>query len=424
MVRLMRTAVRVCFEVAIFSMLFGGAALGVSRLAAPARNPLTLAVTVAASATALACAGTAFCALVVLYRHRLLERGEPDLFLRLNASRDARAIARGEIGWGIGFRRVLRRLLGSSRPLVGDLVRVRQLEQIESTLDASRSLDGLPFMEEMVSFCRGTFRIFRVVDKVLDVGRSWRLRRMKDVVLLAGLRCDGASHGGCHASCYLLWKTEWLESPHPAAPPFESAAVSRPAPAAASADSRYTCQLTQLGDAAGTFLRRWDLRQDLRPLFAGNLTVAAFLVSMSTRFFNRLTRRWPDAAYPPKVQGKLKRTPLPVVRLAPGDAVRVLPLEEIRATLDEAGRNRGLFFDKEMIRYCGQSGRVVAQVERIIDLLTHRMVAMKTPCLVLESVDTSGEWMRFCAQHEQLYWRQVWLKPQEAATAAGEHDAG
>ena len=32
--------------------------------------------------------------------------------------------------------------------------------------------------------------------------------------------------------------------------------------------------------------------------------------------------------------------------------------------------------------------------------------------LVLEGVDSSGETMRFWAQHESLYWRETWLEPE------------
>jgi len=71
-----------------------------------------------------------------------------------------------------------------------------------------------------------------------------------------------------------------------------------------------------------------------------------------------------------------------------------------------------LWFDQEMLKHCGQRYRVSNRVERLIDISTGGMLEMKTPCLVLEGVDSSGESMRFWAQHESLYWRETWLEPE------------
>ena len=129
------------------------------------------------------------------------------------------------------------------------------------------------------------------------------------------------------------------------------------------------------------------------------------------RQFNRVDRLRGGSGFPPLSRGTLKRTPGSTYRLAPGDNVRVLRNERIAATLDEGSRNRGLWFDQEMIKHCGKRSRVSRRIDRIIDIATGRILAMKTPCLVLEGVDSSGEFMRFCAQHELLYWRDVWLEP-------------
>ena len=89
----------------------------------------------------------------------------------------------------------------------------------------------------------------------------------------------------------------------------------------------------------------------------------------------------------------------------------MLGSERIATTLDQASRNRGLWFDLEMLKHCGQLCRVSRRVDRIIDIATGQILAMKTPCLVLQGVDSSGEFLRFWAQHEPLYWREVWLEP-------------
>lgn len=352
---------------------------------------------------------------LALYRNRGLARGSPDLFLRLNASRDLKVVSSGELGWGIWVRRLFRRAFGGAYPLVGDMVEVRSLQEIEDTLDESGCLEGLPFMEEMTAFCGRRYRVFRCVDKIFDYGRSGRLRRIEDVVLLVALRCDGRAHGGCQASCYLLWKTAWLRPVHDEVEPVEGARGGRaemPAvPAEAGTPTCYTCQFTQL-TAASHPMSRWDLRQDLKPLLTGNLTVGAFCVGMLTRLFNKVERLRGGPGYPAISRGILKRTPLLTYGLAPGDSVRVLESERIAATLDAGSRNRGLWFDQEMIKHCGQRYRVSTRIERIIDISTGRILEMKTPCIVLEGVESSGEFMRFWAQHEILYWREGWLEPE------------
>jgi hypothetical protein len=352
--------------------------------------------------------------LVVLHRSWGLEHGRPDLFLRMNSKRDLKVLHSGKLGWGTRGRRALRRVLGQSHPLVGDLVEVRSLAEIRKTLDDSGCIDGLPFMEEMAAFCGRRFRVFRCVDKVYDYGRSGRLRRIENAVLLSGLRCDGSAHGGCQASCSLLWKTAWLKrAPDDARqgddvradpPQTRTVPVRQPAPAS------YTCQFTQQ-TAASRPLSRWDIRQDLRPLLAGNVTVRAFLVGMLTRLFNRADRLRGGSGYPPLSHSTRKKTPPPPYQLSPGDKVRVLASERIAATLDEGSRNRGLWFDHEMIKHCGEHARVSGRIDKIIDISTGRLIPMKTPCLVLQGVDSSGEFMRFWGQHEYLYWREVWLEP-------------
>ena len=39
---------------------------------------------------------------------------------------------------------------------------------------------------------------------------------------------------------------------------------------------------------------------------------------------------------------------------------------------------------------------------------------MKTPCIMLDEVDYSGEFLSFNAQHDISYWRECWLQPVES----------
>ena len=351
---------------------------------------------------------------VTLLRSKRQAEGRRDLFLDLNASRDSEAMSRGESDWGLRVRRLFRFASRASHPLVGDLVEVRSLEEIESTLDESGSLEGLPFMPEMGRFCGRRIRVFRCVDKILDFGRSWRLRRLEDTVLLAGLRCDGGAHGGCQASCSLLWKTAWLkpvrdESGQRTGHGDGEARLPLSVLAGQMGPSCHRCQFTQLTEAS-TPMSRWDLRQELEPLLSGNVTVSAFCLAILTRVFNGFQRLWGGAGYPSLARGRLKKTPVVAHGFAPGDTVRVLEGETIAATLDEKNRNRGLSFDEEMMKHCGRRYRVAMRIERILEK-NGRMLEMKTPCILLEGVDASGELLRFCAQHEYLFWREAWLEP-------------
>ena len=104
--------------------------------------------------------------------------------------------------------------------------------------------------------------------------------------------------------------------------------------------------------------------------------------------------------------------------------------EEIKATLDEKGFNRGLSFDREMLRYCGQTLRVKARVTTLIDESTGRMVTIKRDAIILEGGVCSGEcstgrW--FCPREIYAYWREAWLErveppipmPETAASTNG-----
>ena len=57
------------------------------------------------------------------------------------------------------------------------------------------------------------------------------------------------------------------------------------------------------------------------------------------------------------------RTPTEHLDLQPGELVRIKSKDEILATLDKNLLNRGMGFDEEMSRFCGQTARVKARVD-------------------------------------------------------------
>ena len=357
--------------------------------------------------------------LLALYRDSAQAKGDLDLFVASNLARSERALETGGPGTGIVLRRLWRRLVGGRWLLVGDLVQIRSLDEVARTLDADGCFERLPFMPEMARYCGQRARVFRSVDKIYDYGRSKTLRRLKGAVLLVGLRCDGTAHGGCQASCYLLWKQAWLE---PIADASAGTGTAGHAPGGAWRESgpgsdRYTCQYTELA-AASSPMTTWDIRQDLRPLASGNMTLRAFGVAILTRLFNAVQQARGGVEYPSMMPGPRIASAPPGRELAPGDTVRVRAMGDIAATLDPGGRHRGLWFDRDMVKHSGRRYRILKRVERIIDDASGRMVELKTPSFILAGAEASGEFLRFCAQHEYPFWREEWLSP-EAGTPAG-----
>jgi len=395
------------------------AALGVT-LSFVFRSPtlvMLVAIVFAAPFIAVALGGV-----IVMRRDDDIASGRSDFFSTANRTRSEVALGPNYASGAPWTPRLFRAIVRHGRPVVGERVRIRSFEEIAQTLDATGCVDGLPFMPEMVRFCGQTARVFRSVDKIYDYGGAKNLRRMKDAVLLTLLRCDGSAHDGCQARCYLIWKTAWLErldAQHTASDlgwfgrrltdPANGSTATEVIAGLRKTDvrGRYMCQYTRLVAATSPMSAR-DPRQDLRPLLEGNVAPMAFTVALLTRLFNRVQRARGGAGYPFLHPG-------PAVHDAefhsghPRELVRVRSPESIATTLDRRGRNRGLWFDLEMLKHCGQLKRVERSVDRIIDDTSGKMLQMKATCLVLEDVQASGEFLRFCPQNELIFWREAWL---------------
>jgi hypothetical protein len=353
--------------------------------------------------------------LVCLWRDAQENGGRPDLFARV-ANRTPKPTARVWLH--------LRALFGTELR-AGDQVRVNALSDIRATLDAQGSLDGLPFMVEMEQFCDRVFTVHRRVDKINDMRNKTGLRRMRDTVTLSAVRCSGGSHGGCQAECQILWKSAWLTRVRPqdaigvsgpTAPAYNEDAIEN---AAGNAGQSFVCQMTELWNATAPMSSR-DPRQDIRTLMSGNLGILGFLLALLTRVFNRAQELRGGAGYPfMPPSATTGRTPSRDLQLDVGDEVIVRSKREIAATLINS-RNKGLWFDRDMIRFCGQRAVVRKRIDRVIDERTGKMVAMKTPCVVLEDVIATGEFLRFCPQHEFIFWREIWLEPVRELPVAGD----
>jgi hypothetical protein len=331
----------------------------------------------------------------------------------------------------------------------GDWVVVRSKEEILATLDERASLDGLPLQPEMLAFCGRRMRVAKVAHKTCDNIKKTggRGRRMLNAVHLEGARCDGAEHGGCQADCVFFWKEAWLR--HENEVPVHVGAANQCSEATVwrhtrtqdyenSDDPIWVCQTTKLYDAT-TLLPWWDMRQYIRDVTSGNHKAAHMMkllifsgyrklveVGIGYRFligfYNRFQKLRGGKPFPVG-EGKIAdgtRTPTEILNLQPGQWVEVRSLDEILATINGAGLNRGLRYDvPEMSKYSGGRFRVQMRVERLINEVTGKMMMMKNPCIQLEDVYCRAECTTQrlgCPRASNTYWRAIWLRPVNDAT--------
>ncbi len=301
----------------------------------------------------------------------------------------------------------------------GERVIVRQLDEIIETLDGRGMRDCLPFMPEMAAWCGRQTRVLRRVDKVYDWILGTGLRRMWDTVYLEGSRCDGRAHGGCQADCQLMWKEAWLKRPAKRGERLAgtgTTSVLRPDLHQLSqwvddktAEPRYVCQMTQWPRST-TPLSWHDPRHYLRDLLSGNVRAGRFVAGTAIAVFNSVQRRFGGAQFPMCSPRKSQNSQNAALDLRPGELVRIKSKREIEATLDARMRNRGLWFAPDLLRFCGGKYRVLMRVNRLIDEKSGKMIGLSNPCIVLEGIADTGDYIAFVVLNERIYWREVWLE--------------
>ena len=400
-----------CLVVVLLALLFACLALyWLPKVVGPVVAALS--VLLALYAGTLACASA-----VVLFRYKRSSLGERDLFLHLNRSREPETLkAATSVSTGRLRRWLARRLLGHEL-VVGDLVEVRPWAEIRETLDERGCLEQLPFMPEMLAMCGRRAHVFRCVHRLFDYRKSRRMRHMEGTVLLVGAVCDGSRHGGCEAACHTVWKAAWLRraeenaaaSGSPMLPDRMSSSQETAASQVGSQAPPYACQLTQL-HAASKPITGWSATNFLLPLVSGNVAPLAFVVGWLTYLFEGLQHKRQGVHFPAfEVHGQVGERP-EGVRLKAGDRVVVRSSSEIRATLNDQFMHRGLWFEPDMLKHCGQRYCVQAEVTKLIDIVTGELLTMKTPAYILRDVHFSGERQLFNAQYEPLFWRGAWLQ--------------
>ena len=329
----------------------------------------------------------------------------------------------------------------------GDYVRIKSPEAILETLDEKGCVDNMPFMPEMFDACGKTFTVFARADKTCDTATKTRGRRLEDSVHLTGERCDGSAHGGCQAECLNFWKYAWLEkadrdsgenSVYLAEQIAEAKQRVAPLTAVTKGNTTYySCQATELPNYStllkGTELGQYwhdftrngvGLGRMLRVLF--NATYHRIVDSgIAYRFwvslYNGVSKALGGHPWPYRPGPLEKKTPAGNLDLQVGEYVRVKSFDEIVATLNKQGKNRGMSFDAEMVRYCGKVFRVHSRVDRLINEGTGEMIEIKNPCIILQDVWCSSDWSacrRFCPRSIYHYWRELWLERVEETDAA------
>lgn len=98
-----------------------------------------------------------------------------------------------------------------------------------------------------------------------------------------------------------------------------------------------------------------------------------------------------------------------VLDLQPGEYVQVRSLDEIRSTLDEEERYRGLYFMPEMEEFCGKKFRVFKKVRSITLESNGEVRILRSPTVFLEGVYCDGKRHHECDRSCLLFWREAWL---------------
>jgi hypothetical protein len=292
-----------------------------------------------------------------------------------------------------------------------EVIEVRKKGVILNGLDENGALEGLPFMPEMHEYCGRRLRVLRPLNRIFVEGIGNRV--IRNTVILDGVTCNGKAHGGCQRTCFLLWKQAWLEkvSERNIGEPTVSASFhSERMGARDSRDQMFSCQLTQLPAATRglavsveDFVRQYSCNQ--RPRTSGSVErVGALILWLNFRIQKSLGRK----KYA-MLHGILKRTPTISMGLQHGESVDVKSKEEILATLDLRGKNRGLSFTVEMLKFCGRRFQVLKRVEKMINEKTSKIGQIRNT-VILEGVTCDGSDHNGCPRNCYLLWREIWLK--------------
>ncbi len=295
-------------------------------------------------------------------------------------------------------------------PIRGTRWRVCGAAAILRTLDASGRRDGLPFMPEMMDWLGKPVTVSHRGEKVCIDGAQEGIRQFRggDVVFLENVRCSGAAHGGCGRACLLFWKEAWLtdaaDPPEIDSPEDLHALRSRLSTEAP--DGRQLCQSSEILDATMPLSRTGRLSVIWRELRVKNRSLGEMFRLVWLPVIGKLLQPFT----PRYVASDRDKTPTEALGLQPGEWIEVKSLEEIRATLDREGRNRGLQFSRDLAVHCGRRYRVRNRVESLVVEMTGRQMSPRNT-VILEGVHCPCRYVvGGCPRADLIYWREIWLR--------------
>ena len=194
---------------------------------------------------------------------------------------------------------------------------------------------------------------------------------------------------------------------------------------------RYSCQATALQSYTRP-LKWWDARAYWNSYRTRNHTLRELISGISFMAFCKIAgphgerfgarhlydtfQAWRGGIPFPRRFGLVppgKPTPVITRDLKAGDYVRIKSHQEILETLTHDGKNRGMYFDAELVPFCGRIFRVKAMVENFIDEEVGVMRHMKTPAAILENVYCQSLYTgkrTFCTRAYCSWWREAWLE--------------
>jgi hypothetical protein len=208
----------------------------------------------------------------------------------------------------------------------------------------------------------------------------------------------------------IFWKAAWLravETEEPAAvaggrdlEKLESRLKTKSAP------GLYFCQSTQLPKITEALKRSDTVSQAWLDLRSGAVGVMRLILLVAVPLLRKVRHRLFGR---PRLLGTLTRTPVGTLGLQPGETVRVKSIEEMRATLDRKGRNRGLICDIELGEFSGKEQKVLTRLDRMICESSGEMKNVEATVFLDNAPCLCSPVVGGCPRRDYTYFRELWL---------------
>jgi hypothetical protein len=292
--------------------------------------------------------------------------------------------------------------------LPGKFVRIKNEKEIFDSLDNNSSFEKLPFMPEMLEFCGSIFQIQSVVNKTCyeHNGLQFGEFPQNNVVTLKNVRCNGAHHADCQRGCLIFWKTEWLELVEDNADCIKiSTEEYKTNLKIKSSPYIYFCQMTESKNFLMPINKNRKVVSALKDFVVKNVSLFGLFRNVLLPVYLKLKGSFFFILYkqPEKVSDQS-------LNLKSSDIIKVKTLREIIKTLDSKGKNRGLSFNENMMKYCGKKFSVKDRIEKIILGSSGEIMDLKNTVLLKEVEPECYHVFGNCPKRELTYWREIWLE--------------